>query len=95
MTKFFIIWTLTLSASAFALQASTVFFEFLPGQGIYRVRSIYTIPELKEKREVRAEFRSKKEAEQFYWNLVKGGDFKLGDPKSVEFVNPPLKADPW
>ncbi len=95
MAKLFVLWALTLAVEAYALQASTVYFEFLPGQGIYRVRSIYTIPELKEKREVRAEFRSKKEAEQFYWSLVKGADFKLGDPKSVEFINPPLKSDPW
>ena len=52
------------SSSAFT--ANKVFFEFWPNKGFYRVRVHYTIPELKEAREARVEFTSKKEAEKYY-----------------------------
>ncbi len=90
-----LLWILILDQRAWGLQASKVYFEYIPSLGVYRVRTLYTIPELKEKREMRAEFRAKKEAEEFYWKLVKGGDFSQGDPKSVKFLTQPAKADPW
>ena len=63
--------------------------------GIYRVYVNYTVPEVKEFREAYAEFKSKKKAERFYWDLIRGGDFTLPDPKSVRFVKQPLQPDPW
>ena len=92
---FLLLWILVFGQTALGLQASKVFFEYIPAVGLYRVRTLYTIPELKEKREMRAEFRVKKEAEDYYWKLVRGGDFSKGDPGSVKFLSPPLKADPW
>lgn len=96
MTKILLVlWIFLLDQQAFGLQASRVFFEYIPSRGLYRVRTWYTIPELKEKREMRAEFRVKKEAEDYYWKLVRGGDFSEGNPGAVRFISPPLKADPW
>ncbi len=74
--------------------ANQVFFEFLPS-GKYRVTVSYTVPALKERREAKVIFTRKKEAEKFYWDLVRGADFSLGDHKRRQFVNPPLKPKPW
>ncbi|MDB2447014.1 hypothetical protein N9W79_00145 [bacterium] len=86
---------LTLGNSAEALTASKVFFEFWPQKSMYRVRVHYTIPELKEAREARVEFRSKRKAEKYYFALLKGAEFYLQDPKNLRFENPALKQDPW
>lgn len=95
MRKTVVILSLLAGKVAFALQASNVYFEFWPEQSNYRVRAVYTVPELQEKREMVADFRNKKEAEDFYWKIVRGGDFYLGDPKKSEFINPRMKPDPW
>lgn len=86
---------LLFSLESYALRANKVFFEFWPQKGMYRVRFFYTIPELKEAREGRAEFRSKKKAEQYYFALLRGADFYMNDPKNIRFINPSLKQDPW
>ena len=81
------------SASAFT--ANKVFFEFWPNKGFYRVRVHYTIPELKEAREARVEFRSKKEAEKYYFALLRGADFYLEDPKTIRFTQQQAAPQPW
>ncbi len=82
------------SLSAAAYNANKVWFEFRPN-GIYRIYVNYTIPALKEFREAYVEFTKKKDAEAFYWDVVRGADFYLPNPKSREFVNPPPEPDPW
>lgn len=77
-----------------AYTANHVKFEFRP-DGLFRVLVTYTIPELKELRESMVEFTSRKEAEAFYWALVKGADFYHPDPKSLKFINKPKKFQPW
>ena len=87
--------SLVADKKAYALTANKVFFEFWPMKHMYRVRIHYTIPELKEAREARVEFRSKKKAEKYYFALLRGADFYLEDPKTIRFVNPALKQEPW
>ncbi len=82
------------SSRAFAFAANKVWFEFRP-EGIYRVYVNYTVPELKEFRESYVEFRKKKDAERFYWDLVKGADFYPEDPATRRFNAPSLKPEPW
>lgn len=79
-----------------AYTANKVWFEFRPG-GIYRVHVNYTVPELKEFRNSFVEFRNRKKAEKYYWDLVKGGDFYNPSPESIRFVNTPadVAPDPW
>lgn len=74
--------------------ANKVWFEFRDN-GTYRVIVNYTIPALREAREAYVDFTSKKEAEKFYWTLVRGGDFHFPDPKTVNFRQVPKKPDPW
>lgn len=85
---------LLVSAAARAYTANKVWFEFRP-TGIYRVYVSYTVPELKEFREAYVEFTKKRDAERFYWDLVRGADFYPPDPKATKFINAPLKPDPW
>lgn len=80
------------TASAFS--ANRVFFEQL-GDGRFRVTVSYTVPALKEFREVRTDFRKKREAEDYYWKMVKGADFYLSDPKTARYEQPPLQPRPW
>lgn len=86
--------TFAVSSVASAFTANKVWFEFL-STGIYRVHVAYTVPELKEFRESIVEFKKKKEAERFYWDLVKGADFHPSNPNARRFVNQPAEADPW
>jgi hypothetical protein len=77
-----------------AYSANKVWFEFRP-TGIFRVYVNYTVPEFKEFREAYVEFRNKKEAEQFYWDLVRGADFYPPDPKGRRFESRPASPEPW
>ncbi len=86
--------SMALAAPAAAYTANKVWFEFRPS-GIYRVYVSYTVPELKEFREAYTEFRVKKDAEAFYWDLVKGADFYLPAPGARRFLNQPLQPSPW
>lgn len=79
---------------AWAYTASKVWFEFRPS-GIYRVFVNYTVPELKEVREAYVEFRQKKAAESFYWDLIRGAHFYPSDPGIRRFEAPPLDPTPW
>ena len=82
------------ASPVYSYSANKVWFEFRPN-GRYRVYCNYTVPALKEFREAYAEFNQKKEAESFYWDLIRGADFYLPDPKTRNFVNPVTHADPW
>lgn len=77
-----------------ALTANQVAFEFRPN-GKYRIYLYYTVPALKEFREAYIEFISRKKAEKFYFDVLRGADFYLEDPEQVTFVNKPLEPQPW
>lgn len=83
-----------MSEPALAFVASKVFFEARPN-GIYRVNVTYTIPALKEVRESFVEFRSRKDAEAFYYDLLNGVDFYQEDAKRREFRQAPRQPTPW
>ena len=76
-----------------AVTVNKVWFEF--HQSFYRVVFEYTTPELKEFRGGYADFKSKKEAEKFFWSLVRGADFQLGEPKLISFPTQKNKPKPW
>lgn len=77
-----------------AFTANRLWYEFLPN-GLYRVTVVYTIPELRELRQAYVEFQNKKEADAFYWDVLRGADFQLNDPKKRRFVSPPAGPRPW
>lgn len=84
----------SLTSEAFAFTANKVWFEFRP-RGRYRVTVNYTVPALKEFRESYVEFTSKKEAEKFYWAMVRGADFFPADAGKFKFIRQPAVAEPW
>ena len=91
------LWILLLWLNAEELQAYTankVWFEFRP-DGRFRVWVNYTIPELKQFREVWVDFTKRKAAERFYWDLVRGADFYPPDPATRKFEETKAKAEPW
>ncbi len=90
----FLMQVLSFSERAQAYSANKVWFEFRPN-GRYRVVVNYTIPALKEFRESMVEFTSKKEAERFYWALVRGADFYPPAAEKFRFTEVPAKPDPW
>jgi hypothetical protein len=77
-----------------AYTANKVWFMFKP-EGGYRVYVNYTVPELKEYREVQVNFTSKKAAESYYWNLIRGADFYLPDSETIRFSNQVMEPEPW
>lgn len=79
---------------AHAYTANKVWFEFRP-DSIFRVYVNYTVPELKEFRESYVDFRKKKEAETFYFELIRGADFFPDQPRNNRFVAPKLAPEPW
>ncbi|MCX6130274.1 MAG: hypothetical protein NTX25_14575 [Proteobacteria bacterium] len=83
-----------LATKSYAYTANKVDFEFMQ-TGHYRVTVNYTIPELKEFREAYVLFTKKKEAEQFYWKLVRGADFYPDNPLLVRFMPTKLQPTPW
>ena len=82
------------SSQVLAYSANKIWFEARP-DGIYRVHVNYTVPELKEFREAYVEFTKRKDAERYYWDLVKGADFYPPDPKARRFVSEPMSPEPW
>lgn len=82
------------STTGFSYTANQVLFEFL-NNGRYRVHVKYTVPALKEFREANVDFARKKEAEKFYFDMIRGADFYYPDPTTRAFVNEPLKAEVW
>lgn len=83
-----------LSEPALAYVASKVFFEARPN-GICRVYVTYTVPALKEVRESFVEFRSRKDAEAFYYDLLNGADFYQQESARREFKQSPKQPTPW
>lgn len=77
-----------------AYHANMMFFEFMQ-DGRYKVLVHYTIPELKEYRESYVIFNKKKEAERFYFALLRGADFYPSEPQAVRYIKPKLKPTPW
>lgn len=90
----FIIIGLLTACQAMAMSANKVWFEFRD-DGRYRVTAQYTIAELKELREVYVDFTSRKRAEEFYWYLVRGGDFHREMPEVDHFHPVKLTPNPW
>lgn len=82
------------SSVGWAYTANKVWFEFLE-DGRYRVTVNYTIPALKEFRESYVLFNKKKEAEAFYWALVRGAEFYPEDPGTIRYLQPKLEPKPW
>lgn len=94
---FWIKWLIVFWATQDLAQAHTanyVDFQFL-NNGRYRVTVRYTVPALKEFRDAHVEFVSKKEAEKFYFDMIRGADFYFADPKRRRFINEPLKPEVW
>jgi hypothetical protein len=85
---------LSASTTALSYTANQVAFEFRPN-GIYRVYLYYTVPALKEFRESVVEFTSRKKAEKFYFEVLRGADFYINDTGNTQFVNEPLAPRPW
>ncbi len=83
-----------LSEPALAYVASKVFFEARQN-GICRVYVTYTVPALKEVRESFVEFRSRKDAEAFYYDLLNGADFYQQETTRREFKQPAKQPSPW
>ncbi|SMF22397.1 hypothetical protein [Pseudobacteriovorax antillogorgiicola] len=83
-----------LSPQASAYTANKVWFEFMD-TGQYKVVVNYTVPELKEFRESYVIFNQKRDAEAYFWALVRGADFYPGQPLVTEYKEPKLRPDPW
>lgn len=86
--------SLLLPQSLFAYSANKVWMERMDN-GLYRVRVNYTVPALKEFREAHAIYKSKKEAEAYYWHLVRGGEFATGGEAKIWFIPPKNEPNPW
>lgn len=79
-------------SSSYAYTANKAWMEFR-ANGEYRVFVEYTVIEIKELRTVYIDFKTKKEAENFYFNLLKGADFYLSD-SSIKFSSS-SEEEPW
>lgn len=82
------------SKGAYSYTANKVWFEFLE-DGRYKVIVNYTVPEIKEFRESYVIFNKKREAESYFWSLVRGADFYPSQPYVARFEKPKLRPDPW
>jgi hypothetical protein len=88
-----VLWVLQATPSE-AYTANQVSFEFL-SSGTYRVNLYYTVPALREFREAQIEFTDRRQAEKFYFDVAKGGDFYVNGSGEVEFKNGQLSPSPW
>ncbi len=88
---FLLLWK---NETLWAYSANKVAFEFLD-TGRYRVTVSYTVPALKEFRESYVIFKKKKDAEKFYWALIRGADFYPENPELLRFVEPKREPEPW
>lgn len=82
------------STRVWGFTANRVWYELTP-KGLFRVTVSYTVPALREFREVHTDFAKRQEAEQFYWKMVRGADFTLANAGQAAFVVPPLVPRPW
>jgi len=83
-----------MAPKGFGYSANKVWMEFRDN-GRFRVYVNYTVPELKEFREVWVEFAKKKEAESYYFDLVRGADFYMPESKYRSFQKKPAEPTPW
>lgn len=90
----FILGAVFLPTTTFAYTANQASFEFL-ANGAYRVNLYYTVPALREFREASIEFAERKQAEKFYFDVVRGGDFYINSQGEVDFNNGQLSPNPW
>jgi len=90
----FIVILLIASADCWAYTANKVWMV-LTNYGRYRVYVNYTVPEMKEFREVYVEFAHKKKAEKFYFDMLKGADFYYPNAEKAKFNNRELQPQPW
>ena len=79
---------------ALGYTANQVSFEFRQG-GTYRVNLYYTVPALKEFREAYIDFNDRKQAETFYFDVIKGADFYVDSQGRVDFNNSQTSPSPW
>lgn len=79
---------------ALGYTANQVSFEFRQG-GTFRVNLYYTVPALKEFREAYIDFNDRKQAERFYFDVVKGADFYVDSQGQVDFNNSQTSPSPW
>jgi len=79
---------------ALSYSANKVWMEFRDN-GRYRVYVNYTVPEMREFREVWVEFAKKKEAERYYFDLARGADFFMPEAKLRSFQKKPGEPTPW
>lgn len=77
-----------------AYSANKVWMERLD-DGRYRVGIQYTVPALKEFRLAHAIFNKKKEADMFYFQVLRGADFSVGGTDRVWFTEPKREPKPW
>jgi hypothetical protein len=89
-----ILGTLLLPTRTYAYTANQASFEFL-ATGAYRVNLYYTVPSLREFREASIEFGERKQAEKFYFDVIRGADFYVNAQGDVEFNNGQLTPNPW
>lgn len=83
-----------LSEAAYGLAANKVWFKVL-APGRYRVYVNVTIPELKQFREYHIDFRSYRQASEFFWELVNGADFYPPSKNRNRFSKKPEGYKPW
>ena len=67
----------------------------LRSNGRFRVYVNYTVPELKEMREVWVEYAKKEDADKYYFDLLRGADFYIPKGEARSFSSQDGKLDPW
>lgn len=87
-------WAILVANIAAGITANKVWMEFRDN-GRYRVYVNYTLIEDRSYREAYAEFSTKREAERFFFNLVRGAEFTHGDVKNVKFRRQTATPQPW
>ena len=61
-----------------------------------RIKVIYTVPALRELREMTIEYNNRKKAESHYWKLVRGAHFFPPEAGSgIKFLEDKLEPSPW
>ncbi len=85
---------LSFQPKAYALTANKVWYE--RHDGFIRILVEYTIPELKQIREAKVEFKDVQKASKFYWSLIRGADFYPWQPgeKNI-YIQVKKKPTPW
>ncbi|MBC7531430.1 MAG: hypothetical protein H7318_07615 [Oligoflexus sp.] len=88
------LFVLMIPQNLLAYSANKVWMEHLD-DGRYRVGIQYTVPALKEFRLAHAIFNKKKDADLFYFQVLRGADFSVNGTDKVWFTPPKTKPEPW